>query len=505
MASSHRYQSQLLNFVSRQTRKVLDQTSLLLRHAKVTVIWGTQIVLYPVYAVYQAVRVAGRQLRQTVQGFSLDAQASQLTPPIRVAQPVDLLATDAPIHLVMNVVEAMISPTSAAEPSKPIVHPFAFMFRFFPKFPRREGSIDLQVLGELGDLPLTGTIAPTSTTAIAQDPPLPIQGVASLLTTHHMVLILEGNVVYDILTLEQQHQIQQRIILELASHAHRYKEHLLKGATSTLLPVPPARPTLFAPIRIFRQLMAWIQHSPVALSTNLFREFALNLDPQDPNWFIPQLNPGDFELPKLPSSGSLKASFGQLPRWTDLEALVWAAIHYFFGGRGKRLNSGQAQLPQTQAAQSLTGGAWLSVADVFGYPVSFFQDQPRRSQEPFLAGSGDVATLPAQPVIRMRQTLQQLVERVLKPKSITVLQPRSVQPSAKVVRAQPQTISVTQPRSICLEPPAATPTDWIDTQVTSVDYVKSPWQRFIEWLDGIVYAIETAIGNVWQWLTGQKG
>jgi hypothetical protein len=503
MASYRRYQSQLLNFVSSQTQRVLDKTSLLLRHTKVTVIWGTQVVLYPVYAVYQAVRVAGRQLQQTVQRSSLGAQESQMTPPIQMSQPVDLLAVDAPVHMVLNAVELMISPAQAVVELPKPVNPFAFFFRFVPKFLRRQES--------RGELPSTGAIAATPTAAIATHPPLPIQGVACLLVTHHMVLILEGNIVYDILSLEQQHQIQQRIILELASHAHRQKEHDLEGIAATLLPVPPARPTLFAPIRIFRQLMAWIQHSPVALSTNLFRESALNLELQEPDWFIPQLKASDFELPKLPSSGDLKTAFGQLPRWTDLESLVWAALHYFFGERGKRLNSGQAQLPQTPGAPSLAGGAWLSVADVFGYPVSFFQNQPR-SQEPFLAGSGDVATLPAQPEIRIRQTIQQLVERFLKPKSIAVLQPRVVEPSAKVVRVQPAQISVTQPRSLSLETlnqtlaaPKTAPTDWIDTQVTSVDYVKSPGQRFMEWLDRILYAIETAIGNFWRWLTGQKG
>ncbi len=511
MASSSRYQSQFFNFVNRQAQKVLDKTSLLLRHAKVTAIWGTQIVLYPVYAVYQAVRVAGRQLKQTVQRSGIGAQVSQMT--VRDAQPVDLLAVDAPIHLVIDVVGGMIAP-AISEPdisvSKPITHPFAFFFQFFPKFIRHHENTDLQL-----DLDTQAALSPHHPSDLTHQPPLPIQGVASLIDTHHLVLILEGNVIYDLLTLEQQHKIQQRITVELASHAHRQKAHQLNGVTGSPLPIPPARPTLFAPIRIFRQLMAWIQNSPVALTTNLFKESALNIEFHEPDWFVPQLNPGDFELPKLPSSGDLKAAFGQLPRWTDLEALVWAAVHYFFGEKGHRLNAGQAQLPEVSQSQSLAGAAWLSVADLFGQrsPVAFFQD-PLRTSEPqaFLAGGGDVAALPAQPGIRIGQTIQQLIERFLKPKSIAVLHRRSIKTSAEVVKSQASEISAVQPRSHSLDfpnqpaPPSATAqfSDWIETQVTSVDYVKSPWQRVIEWLDRIAFSIETALTHFWNWLTGQN-
>jgi hypothetical protein len=66
-ATSGRYHSQLLNFLNRQGQRLRDQSELWLRQLKLTTLWGGQIALYPIYAVFQAARIAARQLGTQMQ------------------------------------------------------------------------------------------------------------------------------------------------------------------------------------------------------------------------------------------------------------------------------------------------------------------------------------------------------------------------------------------------------------------------------------------------------
>lgn len=66
--TSHaRYQSQFLNFLNRQSQRLRDRSDQWLRQLKITSIWGGQLALYPIYALFQAGRLASRQLRSQFQ------------------------------------------------------------------------------------------------------------------------------------------------------------------------------------------------------------------------------------------------------------------------------------------------------------------------------------------------------------------------------------------------------------------------------------------------------
>jgi hypothetical protein len=62
-ASARRYQSQLLNFLNCQRQRWADRTGIFLRQLKITTLWGSQLALYPVYAVFQAGRQVAIELR----------------------------------------------------------------------------------------------------------------------------------------------------------------------------------------------------------------------------------------------------------------------------------------------------------------------------------------------------------------------------------------------------------------------------------------------------------
>jgi hypothetical protein len=61
------HKSRLFNLINRQSIRWRDRLDSSARHLKVMVEWGAQILLYPVYLLVQAGRVAGRQLGQVVE------------------------------------------------------------------------------------------------------------------------------------------------------------------------------------------------------------------------------------------------------------------------------------------------------------------------------------------------------------------------------------------------------------------------------------------------------
>lgn len=67
MASSGRYQSRLFNFVRQQSLRLTEQCDRTFRHLQVSVNWGMQLVLYPVYVLFKSKPAPGKQFDKTVQ------------------------------------------------------------------------------------------------------------------------------------------------------------------------------------------------------------------------------------------------------------------------------------------------------------------------------------------------------------------------------------------------------------------------------------------------------
>ncbi|MBW4538771.1 MAG: hypothetical protein KME43_06430 [Myxacorys chilensis ATA2-1-KO14] len=574
MASNGRYQSHLLSFLSRQRQKIADKTSVLLRQAKLTTLWSAQILLYPVYAVYQTTRLVGRQLKQTAQRATFSLKVDQGSPH---SAPPERLESDTSIQRVLSAVAQAVQP-ELHEPQVTVEQPRRILdFLLLPVTVVRRflspASVNLSdALADVSPAPITSAsstsiAAQASETAIVK-PRLPIQAIASLLDTRNLVLILNGNVILDTLTPDQQHQIQQRIIFELALYRHWCKQQSL-GASSPL-PLPDDRPTILPPVRIFRQLMAWVQTGPIAIATNLFQESALATtygsdgtviqSPTGLDWFVPNISGSDISWnvtpPKLPSAGDLKTAFGQLPRWTDLEALVWAAIHYFFGGQDRRfapsypyLGSTTEDLGGTTEAsdpQLTAKSNWLSWSDLFGRPPAYPTSAPEIAIAGTLAdpvslklrsaliaqdGLRPEVTSRTQPRLAPRskillgRSFKQWLQRYFNARtSVVVHQPIELKVDDPIEKGnltirdrQPSHVEITAPASINPTPSeveeslatytshSATHTpDWIETDAIAAGYVKSPVQRVMSWLDHLVSWVEAKLIAVWNWLTARE-
>jgi len=65
--SSSPYQSKILGFATRQTRRWVDQGAIALRRLKLVARWSVQAVLYPVYFLFQSGRLLGAQMQQAAE------------------------------------------------------------------------------------------------------------------------------------------------------------------------------------------------------------------------------------------------------------------------------------------------------------------------------------------------------------------------------------------------------------------------------------------------------
>jgi hypothetical protein len=65
-ASTGRYQSRFLNLLLEKSQQLSDRVGQAARQVQTTTIWTVQLLMYPLYAMFQTGRLVGKQLQQTV-------------------------------------------------------------------------------------------------------------------------------------------------------------------------------------------------------------------------------------------------------------------------------------------------------------------------------------------------------------------------------------------------------------------------------------------------------
>ena len=491
MSSSGRFQSHLFNLVSRQAQKIAGQTKKVARHLKVATIWGTQILLYPIYVLFQSTRLIGQQLRQTVQRSVLRLRLSQVMPYRSNSPPLsELFTVDTPIQRVLAAVQESWLPADA-------------------------NSASLAKL-ESNDLLAQSIVGSVIT----------VQGIASLISTGKLVLVTIDYQVMDVLTIEQQNHLKQRIIWEMANYWRYWRRHYIAQAHPTLLLPPEDRATMLPPIRVFRQLMAWVQSGPIAIAANLFQESAL-VAPAPLDWFSSDLALSEFNpvgLIGIPTTSDLAKLIQQLPSLGETESLVWAAIRYFFGKRSKnQLDKGSADQATPIAA---TDNLWLTPEEVFGKVETLRAANARsplrgkssavqieKTFKPLAHLSAQreskILALPSQRVVTIG-SLQNWVKRsLLRSRSTLVYQKnspcqlaRSTNPqSPNLLKDRVQVAPDRNSSQVLQKSTRSLSPDYIDAHATPIGYIKSPLTRFLEWLDKGIVWLEKQLAAFWNLLT----
>ncbi|GAB4380217.1 MAG: hypothetical protein Kow00121_35990 [Elainellaceae cyanobacterium] len=481
MTSSGRYQSKVFSFLSQQSLRVRDKTQQTWRQAKVAAVWGVQILLYPLYAGFQGTRLVGKQLRQTVRQTLPRLQAAKQA--LTTTEPeIAVLTVDTPIQQTLQAARQLVqqSPLLLTDSST------------------TSGETDLVT-------EQAGAIAP-QTSSLATLPV--IQGITSLLDNHKLALVTIENQLLDILTPEQQMQLERRMIWELASYWRQQRSLATSSPASLLvdnfLPLPPDRPNALLPIRIFCGLMSWIQASPIAIATNLFQEQQLAMlyasERSQATAYLPDAKGlRSAELSWLSFSEAFADLFADSsdvaqPLATRLANRVQAGatgIVRFSAQIAEHLlkKSGlilyvPPQTPELPAAPA-NPQPWLTLEDLF-------QPKPAakttQTWEPVHSPSHLVQQQPAQinrssAGYRQRRSITPLADPAPSPTTIATYEAASV-PATTESESTDHALSNT----------------WIEAEVRLVTYVKHPLEQVLEWLDHSMLWIEARVAKAWNWL-----
>jgi hypothetical protein len=298
-ASSGRYQSRLFNFVHQQSRRVKQQCDRAFRNLQLNISWVASVGLHPLLQMFQSTRAA-KQLHQTVQ------------------QSFPVLSSD-------NKTQSQTPPTVDTPIQK-------VLFAVNVSSEERE----LGVLGEKSLSPHNRLV---------------IQGIATQLSNRNLVIISAQNEILDILTFQQQQKLQEQIIAAVADY-WRY-QRIAHSSPLTHHPILTFLDRTLAVVES-NHLVPVSEVAITALSfTNTLSKRSWQLVQRLQTAFSASLSRG--------KSVAIAADVGSQTNTMRIQALIWAAIEYFFGVSGRqhleqttpKLDSSQSRFAGTPNSPTL--------------------------------------------------------------------------------------------------------------------------------------------------------
>jgi hypothetical protein len=406
--SSGRYQSSLFSFFSQQSLRFKDKAQQVWRKAKTAAVWGAQIALYPIYLLFQSGRLVGKQMGNAARQFLQVGAGQPEIPP-----------SDTPIQ------KALAAAT--------------------------QWFVQAEQPGALLD------------SAVA------IQGIASRLSDRGLVLVTVDAQILDLLTPEQQAVLQRRIVWEMAIHWRQHRLERLEGQGGAFLPLPQEQPQALPPVRLFQQLMAWMQQSPVAIATNLFQESRLALQAAEPiDVLYPHdLDSGDNHFPVFQWIKNQSTDLSQM-----LNKLLDSSLVLYDPIAPVEPEPDLPSLPEL-TIEEFFSGEFIGVA----VPVS--------------APLEKAIVLTVQPPAAVQPTVKTSLTR--KP---VARKPKVVENTAIGV----QESALAKPLEAKIAHPDAPPAPTLEAEVEVVGYEKHPLEQLLAWLDGGMLWLEQKLGEIWRWL-----
>ncbi len=466
VADSGPYKSRLFNLISQTAQKLSDEGSRTWRYFRFATEITLQTALYPVYFLLQTVRVTTQKL-----GTAIKQHLPQI--------------------------ESVVNSHSPQPP-----------------------DVDTAIVQILNTV-TTETESLLQNSITSQPPELEIQGIASQIDSQTLVLVKTDNQILDSLTVEQQHHLQEQIVVEVADYFYFY-QNLAQPQNPFSTPVPP--------LRWFSQVMSWIQTSPVAVKINCFGEsdvvdpvsfplpspeFIYTLDgaiAQVENYSLVPLSQVTHSLvqqsqtfgktviqvwqqPPHPhlsvkSESSLEQGFDEY--FYKIQSLILAAVDYFFGNHHPPIStpespeqfSGVISTSESSSSPTLPPleDPWLTADDLTNNILS-------KLQKPKIAKSRPSS--PSQKPLTPNNLPDKnpVWEKV--PSSLN----RFKTPETPV----PQN-PLTKSENYVRESPEAN-AEWLEAKVTATGYIKHPLEQILGWLDQVMVRVEETIAKVWYWLT----
>ncbi len=533
--SSGRYQSRLFNFVHQQSRRVTQQWEHTFRHLQVATKWGVEVLLYPVYLLFQSSESSGKTLHTKEPQTRLKLQPNDTD-----FQPETLPNADSPIQNVLEAVNYLSSDEPASTPTKAAEHfnPLALLEVFRLKFVEKNSN-------------LTKSSNITANQAVSLNPSqlenalqqrLPIvRGIATNLMNRNLVLVTADNEILDILTPEQQAKLEDRIINEVANYWQSWRLIVAKKETQLLPQIDRllAKLTDVNPAKI--PVLAEGVPKDLLNTDRLLAFLDIAIAKLESNGLVPvqersqeivqvaqtQLNIFLYGKEQLAAKGEIAPNTDGLETHSqNFQALIEAALNYFFGvGNRKtlettisnerlpgklfssRLRKALSKSPLVEN-QDLTDDPWLTWNDLFG-DTKTVADKPvtlSGGKNPALAPSLSIGHFPQnnlsvkQPkigsgLVKRKQPSSNLASSQKtsgKVASVKQTQTRISQTKSESRKGEILQQQFHQSSQVEAQP------DWIETTATSTGYEKHPLEQLLEWLDYIMVWLEERFVKIFQ-------
>jgi len=490
-ASSGRYQSKLFNFINQQSRRLTKQYDRAVQQVRVATSWAVPVILYPFYVLFQSTRSVVKQLSSSVA-----PSAPQLPATKHNSQPQTPPDTDTPIQRVLLLVDSLENEQGSewATPG------YTNRIHNNPAMKQAHESLSgevsaIQTLPSTDkELPCLDNYQAQAKQAINQH----IRGIATELASRSLVVVTAENETIDVFNSTQQEALQAQIIEEIAGY-WRY-QRLAHSQQTENSAVKIASPEV---LQLLDSGVAQIESNYLAPAS----EVAITLSQKSQQLaqqVQKQLNTITFSSPGTDGAGISNSNSKSYA--LRFQALIWAAVDYFFGVRtqtqfeqtpqttGAKLpNTPQRKpLPQQPRAKlpSATASAiedpWLTVDDLFG----------EANAEELPADAGNSNYLPGNlRCLRRfapRPSRHQLPHArasisVRKTTSTVVTPTRKLNHSSTTSASNHQTQISSAPKYIEIE-----------TRATPTGYVKHPLEQLLEWLDRGMLVLEKKLLKLWQ-------
>ncbi|MDZ8257420.1 hypothetical protein [Nostoc sp. ChiQUE01b] len=533
--SSGRYQSRLFNFIHQQSRRVTQQWEHTFRHLQVATKWGVEVLLYPVYLLFQSSELSGKTLHTKEPQTRLKLQPNDTD-----FQPETLPNADSPIQNVLEAVNYLSSDEPASTPTKASKHfnPLALLGVFRLKFVENNSNFT-----QSSNITVNQAVSLNPSqldNALQQRLPI-VRGIATNLMNRNLVFVTADNEILDILTPEQQAKLENRIINEVAKYWQSRRLIVAKKETQ-LLPqidrllakltnVNPAEIAVLAegiPKDLLNtdRLLAFLDIAIAKLESNAL------VPVQERSQEIvqvvqTQLNIFLYGKEQLAAKGEIALNADGLETHSqNFQALIEAALNYFFGiGNRKtletttsnerlpgklfpsRLRKALSKSPLVEN-QDLTDDPWLTWNDLFG-DTKTVADKPvtlSGGKNPALAPSLSIGHFPQKNLsVKQSQVGSGLVQRK-QPSSNLASNQKTSGKVASVKQTQTrisQTKSESRKGEILQQQfhqssQVEAQPDWIETTATSTGYEKHPLEQLLEWLDYIMVWLEERFVKIFQ-------
>lgn len=525
--SSGRYQSRLFNFVYQQSRRVTQHLHSASRHLQVAAIWGVQIILSPLYLLFQSTESAGKQLHSSSKQSLLQLPANHPD-----SQPQTPPTADTPIQQVLRLVDSLPS----QEPANFLtffVSNALKRFNFFLHSPKNTSNLTHSSSPISEKLKESNLILTKKSLLSTRNCPI-VRGIATQLSSRTLVLVTAQNQILDILTTQQQQKLQQRIIGEVAKY-WRYQRLAHLGRQEAELILQPDSAIAFLDRTVANLESAHL--APVSKTA-----LSVTLAVAQRSRAIAQVIQTHLTM-SFGGKSSLHSQDSEA-RTIKIQALIWAAIDYFFGDhRGLPLEQNRQtqkpllnrrfvfKLPYSSQLISTDVDPWLSESDLFG-------DLEAESKQTIFAQPQTLIhktkqALPSSHLIkyswqkmsdrfqRFLPQLKQASELVKRQKTThSVIETHKTANNAALIFGKGDYSSIATPKTT-LSPvsqhrqestskisnqvhsqsteidPAP---DWIETHATAIGYVKHPLEQLLALLDRVMLWLEELLMKILQWI-----